>query len=561
MKRILTLSLTALLAVQAQAGGSWGEPTQPTKPATTNDTGDYTGGGGKFGGTGAGGSWGDDYSGGGGKFGGSGAGGAWNSSSSSSSSSSNSGASCTNDGWEFEYIVLSDRTSFNSLEQACRYVWSNSFLNKKGYKETRQSGGSYRGKYYRKIEVINDWSARCYIHVGNRDYKYDNNIGGYGIYNWDVAKYYKGKVEICDPETMPPIPNFPMPPTPNTPTTPNTPSGSDGNTGTGGNGGNTNNYNHTTNNYKWDITTNNHNTTNNTNHITNNHGISDDKINQLIIAIKNNKVDVDLTALLLAINSINNTINNLDFNQVVDIENEISSIILAIKNNKYDDTDIKNKIDVLTVKLNNKLDLIINKLDLIRIAISELNLNVDLSPLENKIDLLIEAISNQQSVDVDLSRIEKQLSDIHTAIIESKYDDTKLQAKIDNLAEKITDTNSKLDTIIELMEKSQTCNTEFNKKICEWLDNPSDDSDTKINIKEITLDGIDKNRISYDKSCPSDIEIPISYLGVSNHLSLSMQPLCDGLGMLRPIIIAAGSLSALFILLGVRRGSSSDWSF
>lgn len=552
MKHILILSLTALLTVQAQAGGaggSWGEPTQPT-------TGDYTGGGGKFGGTGAGGSWGDDYSGGGGKFGGSGAGGSWN----SSSSSSSSGASCTNDGWKFEYIVLKDRKSFNSLEQACRYVWSNSFLNKYGLKETRMSGGNMRGKYYRKIKVISDWSATCYVNTGYKDTNYDNNIGG-SIHGYDVSKYYVGKVEICDPETMPPIPNFPMPPAPNTPTTPNTPSGGGGSTGTGGNGGNTTNHNHTTNNYKWDITTNNHNTTNNTNHITNNHGISDDKINQLIIAIKNNKVDVDLTALLLAINSINNTINNLDFNQVVDIENEISSIILAIKNNKYDDTDIKNKIDVLTVKLNNKLDLIINKLDLIRIAISELSLNVDLSPLENKIDLLIEAISNQQSVDVDLSRIEKQLSDIHTAIIESKYDDTQLQAKIDNLAEKITDTNSKLDTIIDLMKQSQTCNTEFNKKICEWLDNPSDDSDTKINIKEITLDGIDKNRISYDKSCPSDIEIPISYLGVSNHLSLSMQPLCDGLGMLRPIIIAAGSLSALFILLGVRRGSSSDWSF
>lgn len=538
MKHILILSLTALLTVQAQAGGaggSWGEPTQPTTTAPTT-TNDYTGGGGGFGGGGAGGSW-----------------------NSSSSSSSSSGSSCTNDGWKFDYIVSKDGKSFSSAEQACRHVWSKEFLKKNDLKETRLSSGDKRGKYYRKIKSVdNGWSVRCYINVGYIYSNFPNNIGGYIDY-FNVDKYYVGKVEICDPETMPPIPNFPMPPASGGGSGSG---GSDtGSSGGSGNGGNTNNYNYTTNNYDWDITTNNYNTTNNTNHITNNHGISDDKINQLIIAIKNNKVDVDLTALLLAINSINNTINNLDFNQVVDIENEISSIILAIKNNKYDDTDIKNKIDVLTVKLNNKLDLIINKLDLIRIAISELSLNVDLSPLENKIDLLIEAISNQQSVDVDLSRIEKQLSDIHTAIIESKYDDTQLQAKIDNLAEKITDTNSKLDTIIDLMKQSQTCNTEFNKKICEWLDNPSDDSDTKINIKEITLDGIDKNRISYDKSCPSDIEIPISYLGVSNHLSLSMQPLCDGLGMLRPIIIAAGSLSALFILLGVRRGSSSDWSF
>lgn len=328
--QIVILALFFSTQVQAGgAGGSWGEPTQPTTTAPT--TGDYIGGGGKFGGGGAGGSWSD------------------------SSSTTTSGSSCSPDGWQFEYIVLKDRKSFNSLEQACRYVWSNSFLNKIGYKETRQSSGSSRGKYYRKIKVIDDWSAQCSIHVGDRDYKYDNNIGGYGIRGWNVAKYYKGKVEICDPETMPPIPNFPMPPAPNTPTTPNTPSGGDGSTGgngNGGTGGNTNNYNYTTNNYDWDITTNN--TTNNTNHITNNHGISDDKINALIIAIKNQNKNIDLSPIINAINTVNQSINNLSFEQIKSIEVDLTSVINAINANKYDDTQLKLKIDEVTKAINDK---------------------------------------------------------------------------------------------------------------------------------------------------------------------------------------------------------------
>ncbi|WP_411350434.1 virulence factor TspB C-terminal domain-related protein [Moraxella lincolnii] len=502
MKRILTLSLTALLAVQAQAGGaggSWGEPTQPTKPAPTNDTGDYTGGGGKFGGTGAGGSWGDDYSGGGGKFGGSGVGGSWNS---SSSSSSNSGASCTNDGWEFEYIVLEDRTSFNSLEQACRYVWSNSFLNKKGYKETRQSGGSSRGKYYRKIEVIDDWSARCYIHVGDRDYEYDNNIGGYGIRGWNVAKYYKGKVEICDPETMPPIPNFPMPPAPNNPTTPNTPSGgtgggSDTGTGSSGNGGHTTNNNHTTNNYKWDITTNNHNTTNNTNHITNNHGISDDKINQLIIAIKNQNKNIDLSPIINAINTVNQSINNLSFEQVLDIEADITKIINAIKNNKYDDTQLKLKIDEVTKAINDK--------------------QIDLTPVTDRQD--------QTNI---------------------KLDDT--NNKLNDANDKLNDANDKADEQTGLLVQIR----DLLKPAPQTLQSDLSLSDEPIKAQidpwqAIRGFDIHQNRINAQKQCPSSEHYSFDVFGT--HFVMPLPIFCDALARLAPAFLFLAYMAGAFIIV------------
>ena len=471
VKYLLVLSMFFATSVFAGgAGGSWGEPTQPTKPAPTNDTGDYTGGGGKFGGTGAGGSWGDDYSGGGGKFGGSGVGGSWNSS--SSSSSSNSGASCTNDGWEFEYIVLADRTSFNSLEQACRYVWSNSFLNKKGYKETRQSGGSSRGKYYRKIEVADDWSARCYIHVGGRDAKYDNNIGGHGIRGWNVAKYYKGKVEICDPETMPPIPNFPMPPAPNAPsggTGGGSDTGSNGNGGSG-NGGNTNNYNYTTNNYDWDITTNN--TTNNTNHITNNHGISDDKINQLIIAIKNQNKNIDLSSIINAINTVNQSINNLSFEQIKSIEVDLTAVINAINANKYDDTQ--------------------------------------------------------------------------------------LQAKLNELAQQIVQTNAKLDTIIDTLNRPKQCSTNpFNKKICDFIDwfqgsIPPLDDNSAVSVDDgsrFDWQSIAQNNyLTLPSSCPFNPLFNVPFLGNAASIVFPMDIVCRGAVMLKVLILLWASFTSLRII-------------
>lgn len=471
VKYLLVLSMFFATSVFAGgAGGSWGEPTQHTKPAPTNDTGDYTGGGGKFGGTGAGGSWGDDYSGGGGKFGGSGAGGSWN----SSSSSSSSGASCTNDGWKFDYIVNKDKKSFESLEQACRHVWSKEFLKKYGYKETRMSSGKMRGKYYRKIDVINDWSADCDIHVGYAGSNYENNIGGIGIFSFSVNKYYKGKVEICEPETMPPIPNFPMPPAPNTPT-PNTPSGGGGSTGTGGGngtGGNTNNYNYTTNNYKWDITTNNHNTTNNTNHITNNHGISDDKINQLIIAIKNQNSNIDLSPIINAINTVNQSINNLSFEQIKSIEVDLTAVINAINANKYDDTQ--------------------------------------------------------------------------------------LQAKLNELAQQIVQTNAKLDKIIDILNRPQQCSTNpFNKKICDFIDwfqggIPPLDDNSAVSVDDgshFDWQSIAQNNyLTLPSSCPFNPLFNVPFLGKAASIVFPMDIVCRGAVMLKVLILLWASFTSLRII-------------
>lgn len=199
------------------------------------------------------------------------------------------------------------------------------------------------------------------------------------------------------------------------------------------------------------------------------------------------------------------------------------------------------------------------ELEAIRQAILNLRLDVDLSRLESQLNTIIELMQSQQQVQVDLSNIESKLSQIHQAILNSKYDDTELQAKINSIADELKSSNQKLDTIISLIEQNQTCNTEFNRKICEWLDAQIEQPEVQqLEITEVTLNGIDRNRISFDKTCPSNLQIPINYLGYSKNLSFDFAPICKALNLLKPVIIFAGSLSALFILLGVRRARSND---
>ncbi len=115
-------------------------------------------------------------------------------------------------------------------------------------------------------------------------------------------------------------------------------------------------------------------------------------------------------------------------------------------------------------------------------------------------------------------------------------------------------------------DESKFCDSNsFFKKICNWIDwtkkepkpktNPKED---EVDVEEIEIPKIDKNRIRYNKSCPSDINFSVSVMGSSVPLSLSLSPACKFLQMLRPVIIGVGGLSAVFILMGINRRREDD---
>ncbi len=102
------------------------------------------------------------------------------------------------------------------------------------------------------------------------------------------------------------------------------------------------------------------------------------------------------------------------------------------------------------------------------------------------------------------------------------------------------------------------CNSSgFYKKVCDWMDwtqeEPTEPTDEKPTIKDI--DAENSNKIDMDGSCPSPYELNFSIFGYQQNNSISYQPLCNALEMLKPVFVGAGALSSMFILLGYSRQS------
>lgn len=198
------------------------------------------------------------------------------------------------------------------------------------------------------------------------------------------------------------------------------------------------------------------------------------------------------------------------------------------------------------------------ELEAIRKAILSLKLDVDLSSLERKLDALISAIRNQKSVEVDLSNIESQLSAIHFAILASKYDDRQLQAKIDALTKQVTQTNAKLDTIIDTLNRPQQCSTNpFNKKICDFIDwfqgsIPPLDDNSAVSIDDgsrFDWQSIAQNNyLTLPSSCPFNPLFNVPFLGKAASIVFPMDIVCRGAVMLKVLILLWASFTSLRII-------------
>lgn len=109
-------------------------------------------------------------------------------------------------------------------------------------------------------------------------------------------------------------------------------------------------------------------------------------------------------------------------------------------------------------------------------------------------------------------------------------------------------------------ERPAECNSnQFYRKICDWIDwtqeEPTEPNDEKPGIKEVEAEN--SNKIDMSGSCPAPYQINFSVFGHSQNNSISYQPLCDALEMLKPIFVGAGALSSMFILMGYSRPNST----
>lgn len=223
-------------------------------------------------------------------------------------------------------------------------------------------------------------------------------------------------------------------------------------------------------------------------------------------------------------------------------------------NQKLLDSDAETREEIVKIQ---------DKIDLLAIDLKSANDNIiKLIDEAKKLNTTVEKLDENQEL-----RFQKLTDTIKQANQELLDSDKITQEKIDKTNELLTQsldefkkTNEKLDKVNENLEKMQKCNeTEFNKKVCDFVDwfqdEPTLTDEPKPPVKDI--DAESSNKIDMSGSCPAPYEINFSVFGHSQNNSISYQPLCDALEMLKPIFVGAGALSSMFILMGYSRPNST----
>lgn len=210
-----------------------------------------------------------------------------------------------------------------------------------------------------------------------------------------------------------------------------------------------------------------------------------------------------------------------------------------------------------------ELSKIQDKIDLLATDLKSINDNiVRLTYEAKKINSTLEELDENQEL-----RFKNLTDTINQAKKELLDSDKITQEKLDKTNELLTQsldefkkTNEKLDKVNENLEKMQKCNeTEFNKKVCDFIDwfqeEPTKPTDEKPAIKDIEAQS--SNKIDMSGSCPAPYQINFSVYGYLINNSISYQPLCDALEILKPIFVGAGALSGMFILMGYHRPNNT----
>lgn len=80
------------------------------------------------------------------------------------------------------------------------------------------------------------------------------------------------------------------------------------------------------------------------------------------------------------------------------------------------------------------------------------------------------------------------------------------------------------------------------------------DGDVSVAQQEIPFN--DSQRITFVNGCPAGEQFTVSFMGSTQNLEFSYQPLCQFMTMIRPFVIAIAYLIGAYILMGLSRGSS-----
>lgn len=83
-----------------------------------------------------------------------------------------------------------------------------------------------------------------------------------------------------------------------------------------------------------------------------------------------------------------------------------------------------------------------------------------------------------------------------------------------------------------------------------------ENQDGNVDVGSDPIPFDESQRITFVNGCPAGEQFNVSFMGQSQNIEFSYQPLCQFMSMIRPFVIAIAYLIGAYILMGLSRGSS-----
>lgn len=143
-------------------------------------------------------------------------------------------------------------------------------------------------------------------------------------------------------------------------------------------------------------------------------------------------------------------------------------------------------------------------------------------------------------------------------VIKQKLDQhlERLQEMKEQDAEHYQETKSFYSRAKQFFDETLAFFDEIRDFLAQQGNDADDDPSGEITPEQQDIQVDETQRINFINGCPAGEQFTVSFMGTTQNLEFSYQPLCQFMSMIRPFVIAIAYLIAAYIVMGLSRGSS-----
>lgn len=132
----------------------------------------------------------------------------------------------------------------------------------------------------------------------------------------------------------------------------------------------------------------------------------------------------------------------------------------------------------------------------------------------------------------------------------------RLQEMKEQDAEHYAETKSFFNRARDFFDETLAFFDEIRDFLAQQGNDADDDPSGEITPEQQDIQVDETQRINFINGCPAGEQFTVSFMGSTQNLEFSYQPLCQFMSMIRPFVIAIAYLIAAYIVMGLSRGSS-----